>query len=129
RPATASCREATARAKRSFGARMLAVITVCGAAATVNAEIVHFVNPAPGEPGHYDWRFLLLHDVHYLDITRAPWEQTDTPNGNSVVQRRIADDFSDLITDDGTVGGHQAWPWVGEPPLANVLATPTLFTA
>lgn len=57
----------------------------CGSAA--HAEIIHFVNPAPGEPGHYDWRWVAgISWESWLDITRAPNDQPNTGHGNAILQ-------------------------------------------
>lgn len=64
----------------------------CAAAAAIGAgpargEIVHFVNPAPGEPGHYDWRWVSgVSWESWLDITRAPNDQPNTAHGNAILQ-------------------------------------------
>lgn len=42
-------------------------VVACALSSAANAEIIHFTNPAQGEPGHYDWRFSLrtsLTDAH-----------------------------------------------------------------
>lgn len=58
---------------------------VCGSAA--RAEIIHFVNPAPGEEGHYDWRWEPAAGWQsWLDITRGPTGQPNVLNGDSVGQ-------------------------------------------
>ncbi|MBX3381880.1 MAG: hypothetical protein KF864_00060 [Phycisphaeraceae bacterium] len=70
--------------RTAFAASLVA--TAC-AAATARADIVHFVNPAPGQPGHYDWRWENVTGwQNWLDITAGPSQQTDAPNGNSVSQ-------------------------------------------
>jgi len=106
-------------------ARVIAALclVVCGSAA--HGDIVHFVNPAPGAPGHYDWRYAGPWDDRFLDITRSPGAQTGAAGGNSVSQRRIGFDFGDIIDDIGEVNGHYGY---GEP-LADVLVVPSLFTA
>ncbi|MBX3381883.1 MAG: hypothetical protein KF864_00075 [Phycisphaeraceae bacterium] len=65
----------------------IACATLCTAAcvATVRADIVHFVNPAPGQPGHYDWS-VQLWEMKYLDISLPAAEQTSTGSGNSLLQ-------------------------------------------
>lgn len=58
---------------------------VCWSAA--QAEIVHFINPAAGQPGHYDWRWEAAAGWQsWLDITRGPTDQPNVLNGNSVGQ-------------------------------------------
>ncbi|MCC6676300.1 MAG: hypothetical protein IT436_04075 [Phycisphaerales bacterium] len=67
-------------------AKVLAALVVgtCAVPAA-RAEVVHFINPAPGQPGHYGWGYELGVD-RWLDITTPPPLQTNTPNGRSVSQ-------------------------------------------
>lgn len=108
--------------------KIAALASLLGAgvfASAASADIVHFVNPALGQPGHYDWRLGDLWDSRYLDITLAPGVQPNTPGANAVAQNRIAFDFGEIIDDIGIVSGHQAW----DTPLAEVLVVPSLYTA
>ncbi|MCC6676302.1 MAG: hypothetical protein IT436_04085 [Phycisphaerales bacterium] len=63
-------------------------IAVGFVAEAAQAEIVHHVNPAPGEPGHYDWRWPGYTSLppSWLDITRSPAGQLDVQTGSSVAQ-------------------------------------------
>lgn len=87
----------------------LATLLLIGAADPAAAAIIHFTNPAPGEPGHYDWHWVgspLLGPIAYnwLDITKSPQDQTNTINGDSVGQGgRIFDAWIGLS--NGTSGG------------------------
>lgn len=64
---------------------VIAILCACGS--TAHAEIIHFVNPAPGQPGHYDWHWEDATDWRsWLDITRGPADQPNVLNGNSVGQ-------------------------------------------
>ncbi|MBX3381884.1 MAG: hypothetical protein KF864_00080 [Phycisphaeraceae bacterium] len=71
--------------RTAFAASLVA--TAC-AAATARADIVHFVNPAPGQPGHYNWQWgpPWLPGNRWLDITHGPADQPNTSNGSSVAQ-------------------------------------------
>lgn len=102
-----------------------AVLWAVCASGVARAEIVHFINPAPGQPGHYGWHFGDLWSPQYLDITLAPDAQPNTAGANAVAQNRVAFDFGDIIDDAGIVSGHQAWG----TPLAEVLVVPSLYTA
>ncbi|MCL4211273.1 MAG: hypothetical protein HRU76_09180 [Phycisphaeraceae bacterium] len=52
--------------------------------------IVHFVNPAPGEPGHFNWHWQQRFDPpsweHWLNITKPSTDQQESRTGNSVGQ-------------------------------------------
>lgn len=85
------------------------------------AEIIHFVNPAPDQPGHYNWRFE-PGAVHWLDITRSSGSQTNLANGSSVSQVshdspwgdfnvHLVEDFSSSATVLGIADGwfHPTW--------------------
>jgi len=69
-------------------ASMLSTACVVSAA---RAEVVHFVNPAPGEPGHYDWHAPAWQPPSggyfmFLDITTSPGSQTNEWNSSSIGQ-------------------------------------------
>ena len=54
---------------------------------SAHAHIVHFTNPAPGNPAHYPWEVPIWgQDLVYLDITVGPGEQLNVENGNSIGQ-------------------------------------------
>ncbi len=56
-------------------------------ASVASADIVHFVNPAPGQPGNYEWACPLTYDTFsWLDITRSAADQQDTASGSGVSQ-------------------------------------------
>ncbi|MBX3403286.1 MAG: PEP-CTERM sorting domain-containing protein [Phycisphaeraceae bacterium] len=60
------------------------IVALAGAA---KGDIIHFANPAPGEPGHYDWRWVAgISWESWLDITRAPTDQPNTAHGNAILQ-------------------------------------------
>lgn len=59
-------------------------------AAGASAEIVHFANPSPGEPGHHDWRWPGFFQRSWLDITRSPADQAGVSSGSAVAQTRPA---------------------------------------
>lgn len=53
----------------------------------VRADIVHYVNPAPGQAGHYGWAFEWEPVAPaWLDVTQGPLHQTNLPSGSSVAQ-------------------------------------------
>ncbi|MGE0366889.1 MAG: hypothetical protein AB7Q00_14275 [Phycisphaerales bacterium] len=56
------------------------------ASAAVHAGIIHFTNPAPGAPGHYDWYAAVSGDGLSLDIAAPPEGQTNAFNGSSLTQ-------------------------------------------
>ncbi len=60
--------------------------TLCAAwcASAAHAGIVHFVNPAPGQPGHFAWGQITEED--WLDITVGPGQQSNQPSGRSISQ-------------------------------------------
>lgn len=70
--------------------KIAALASVLGAGlfvASASAEIVHFVNPAPGQSGHYPWG--QNHSTgaqSWLDITRPSNQQPDVQSGNAVGQ-------------------------------------------
>jgi len=49
------------------------------------AAILHHVNPAPGEPGHFAW-VALIEEPTWLDITLPAAAQTNTETGSSIAQ-------------------------------------------
>ncbi len=56
-------------------------------ASAASAEIVHFVNPAPGQAGHYPWGQNQSTGAQtWLDITRPSSQQLDVQSGNAVGQ-------------------------------------------
>ncbi len=50
------------------------------------AAIVHFINPEPGQPGHFAWELDVLGPPSWLDITLSPEAQTNAPSTSAVVQ-------------------------------------------
>lgn len=63
-------------------------------AAVASAEVVHFVNPGPGQSGHYAWGSDPDTGARsWLDITRPSTLQPDAQSGNSVgqVYERVLD--------------------------------------
>lgn len=57
-----------------------------------SAGIVHFANPAPGRPGHYDWRWeRVVGWESWLDITSSSAEQSGLASGSSVGQLATGD--------------------------------------
>lgn len=56
-------------------------------ASATSADIVHFVNPAPGQPGNYEWACPLTYDTFsWLDITRSAADQQGAASGSGVSQ-------------------------------------------
>lgn len=90
--------------KRSLLA--IAIGVLLAQTAGVNAEIIHFVNPAPGQPGHYAWEFDAWGATSWLDITLSPEAQTNTPSQNSVAQ--LAGTFGNLHGEDVGAPGQRA---------------------
>jgi len=64
---------------------ILGVLAIAGAGPIASAEIVHFVNPAPGQPGHYNW-FAPIGESCFLDVTLPAAEQPNQENGTSIGQ-------------------------------------------
>lgn len=66
------------------------------------ADIVHFVNPDPGEEGHYNWHWEFdINWESWLDITRASDDQPNVRSGNAVGQVNVStSDFWNM-----TLGG------------------------
>ena len=64
----------------------IACATLCAAwcASAARAGIVHFINPAPGQPGHFAWGQITTED--WLDITVGPGQQSNQPSGRSISQ-------------------------------------------
>ncbi|MCC6676304.1 MAG: hypothetical protein IT436_04095 [Phycisphaerales bacterium] len=61
-----------------------------------SADVVHFTNPAPGQPGHYDWRFdWWTLEPSWLDITRSPSDQPNVPGGAAVGQLFVGEGDAD----------------------------------
>lgn len=55
--------------------------------AGASADIVHFVNPAPGQPGHWDWHWSnQAGEQRWLNITLSPYDQPGGLFGSSVRQ-------------------------------------------
>lgn len=74
-------------------------------ASATSADIVHFVNPAPDQPGHYDWRFdWWTLEPSWLDITRAPSDQMNVPSGAAVGQLFAGEGDADYNMHEG--GAH-----------------------
>ncbi len=91
----------------------IACATLCAAwcASAAHADIVHFVNPAPGQPGHYDWRWAPVQGWEsWLDITASASSQSGLASGNSVGQLYDADP-----PDEGSsIYNRNGWgAWVG----------------
>ncbi|MCI0629089.1 MAG: hypothetical protein L0Y44_00365 [Phycisphaerales bacterium] len=54
---------------------------------SAHSAIIHFTNPAQGEPGHYDWHYEAVDGWEsWLDITAGPDQQSNQLNGNSIAQ-------------------------------------------
>lgn len=113
----------------------LALLCAASCAPAAHADIIHFINPAPGQPGHYNWnqRTYPTDDdpSNFLDITRSAAAQDYTwdnfaGDGNVVLQRQINYDFADTIDDLGFATGHQGW-WGLE--VANLLVNTDEWTA
>lgn len=67
-------------------ALVAAILWAASCASAAHAEIIHFINPAPGEPGHYDWHAPSGGNLMYLDITASPAAQLNEWNPSSVGQ-------------------------------------------
>jgi len=75
------------------------------------AGIVHFINPDPGEEGHFDWHWQAEDDPetfeNWLNVTKPSTEQSELATGNSVGQ--LWDPAFGSVTNDGAsvriVGG------------------------
>lgn len=84
----------------------LAIIAASAFAASAHADIVHFTNPAPGEPGYFVWHGAWEYP-RYLDITVPAAAQSNEPTGNSVMQVILGFPTGGVW---GMLGS-----WVGEP--------------
>ncbi|MBX3381878.1 MAG: hypothetical protein KF864_00050 [Phycisphaeraceae bacterium] len=63
--------------------------TMCAAlfGSAAHADIVYFINPAPGQPGHYAWTAGLPGSPGvWLDITRPSHQQFNVQGGNAAGQ-------------------------------------------
>ncbi len=74
----------------------LGAAVTCGCAAQcARASIVHFLNPAQGQPGHYEWDWQPVHGrASWLDITSPAWGQSNTMNDRSVAQLALLPGWS-----------------------------------
>ena len=86
-------------------------------AATAGAEVIYFENPAPGQPGHYDWVPPAGDVTHWLDITLPATAQPGVEGPTSFQQRNYSDAagklFSGALTAYFAAGGvheSQLWP-------------------
>lgn len=96
--------------------RIIATAVLCAASfpAAAHAEIIHFTNPAPGQPGHYGWRWESTAGWQsWLDVTRAPTSQSNVLNGDSVGQLVVTFATGANIT--------SSWPGI---PAADVAIDP-----
>lgn len=74
----------------------IVLVTLAACVTASHAEIEHFTNPAPGQPGHYNWRFdWWTLEPSWLDITRAPSDQPNVPGGASVGQLFVGEGDAD----------------------------------
>lgn len=64
---------------------ILGALAIAVAGPIASAEIVYFENPAPGQPGHYDW-YAPVGIARYLDVTLSAADQENTENGSSIGQ-------------------------------------------
>jgi len=68
------------------GVRVLSMALVA-CAPGADADIIHFVNPSPGQQGHYDWRWEPVAGWEsWLDITAPATAQSGLASGSSVGQ-------------------------------------------
>ena len=84
--------------------RGIALSLLCAAACApaAHADIIHFMNPAPGEAGHYDWQSAVPGSANtWLDLTLSPAHQTGIANGNSVGQVLYEGEGSGEVVHDG----------------------------
>jgi len=79
---------------RTLATAAIALSVTAGLAASAKAAISHFVNPEPGQPGHYAWQLDMLGPPSWLDVTLSAQEQTNTPSTSSVAQ--LAGSFGNL---------------------------------
>jgi hypothetical protein len=68
----------------------LAALLATLPAASAIAGIVYFENPPPGQEGHFNWHWQMRGEEetfeNWLDITKAPWDQSEIGGQNSVGQ-------------------------------------------
>jgi hypothetical protein len=78
----------------------------------VEAGIIYFQNPPPGQEGHYDWKWVPDDRVqHWLDVTRGPHQQSNTLNLQSIGQfdvggldyLNITENGAQVMVEDDTV--------------------------
>jgi MYXO-CTERM domain-containing protein len=84
---------------------------------TVHAGIIHFINPPPGQEGHFNWHwqdpFGDRTFENWLDVTRPSTDQFGVESGNSIGQlsqrdgeRNFTSDGASIATTEGTVSTH-----------------------
>ncbi len=84
---------------------LLACATVFSLGAGAFAEVVHFTNPAPGQPGHYDWRLERTSGWEsWLDITAPSTAQSSQASPGGVAQMYFFEPDSDPPS-NRTAGG------------------------
>jgi hypothetical protein len=66
---------------------VIVILCALSNGSSVEAGIVHFINPPPGEEGHYDWHWEWgsFWEI-WLDVTLAPESQVNEQTGSSVAQ-------------------------------------------
>lgn len=64
---------------------ILLFVATAALATNANAHILHFVNPAPGETGHYNW-YAPVGIPRWIDVTLPAEHQTDHESRNSIAQ-------------------------------------------
>ncbi len=103
--------------------RLAGSVIACGALygviASAQGAIIHFTNPAPGQPGHHDWHFEQVEGWQsWLDITKSASEQSNTSNLNSISQQRHG--YGNIHQDGAAI---IAWVFAGsEPPQTTALS-------
>jgi hypothetical protein len=67
---------------------LLAAAAAIAAGTQAYGEVIIFINPAEGEPGHFDWQMLpgSSSPSQWLDITRPSVDQPGTLTSSSVMQ-------------------------------------------
>ncbi len=102
-----------------------ALLCAAWSASGACADIVHFTNPAPGQAGHYDWRWEPVSGWEsWLDITMPSTAQSNLTSPNSVGQVYVFDPKEDPPM-NVTVGGAAvnrsffAWGFFGTTSYAS----------
>ncbi len=95
--------------------QFIAILSAAACVSAAHAEIVHFVNPAPGQPGHYDWRWGPVSGWEsWLDITMPSTAQGNLISPSSVGQMYLSNPKEDPpinVTVGGAAVNRSSFAW------------------